>query len=129
MGVSFDRELCVADVWSKMAAPTIHGKLNRAPMVDMTIDGQLIVKGAALPMKLRNNPKMAQRFARHTSRLSMECRCASAEWRRKAIVRRTQCDVAGLVSMTPIPFAQLEEWVISIKMPAIKSTQGDSAVA
>lgn len=130
IGVYFDAEICVSDVLAKMAAPTIDGMLNRAPRVDMTIDGQLIVKDSALPMTLRDvSQKGAKVRASYLATGDEVGVCLPGMPRRKAIVRWTQGDLAGLVFLTPISFAQLAEWVISIKMPAHSLLPGVSAVA
>lgn len=130
IGVHFDNEICVAEVLAKMAAPTLDGMLNRAPRVDMTIDGQLILKGAALPMSLRDIAQKGAKVRASYLATGDEVEvCLPGMARRKAVVRWTQGDVAGLVFMTPVPFAQLAEWVISIKMPAHASVRGTSAVA
>lgn len=130
IGVNFKEEICVADVLATMAAPTIDGKLNRAPRVDMAIDGQLIVKGLALPMTLRDiSQKGAKVRASYLATGDEVEICLPNMARRKARVRWTQHDLAGLTFLTPVPFAQLAEWVISIKMPAQDIGIQDSAVA
>lgn len=125
IGVQFDQIIDVNRTLAQLAAPVADGRLNRAPRLRLQCHGDLIIGDRTLRVEVKDvsqrGIKIVASFIRPGDELYVEI--AGLE-RRKAVVRWTQGELAGLSFMSPLSFEQLASWAVlkqTEKLPTLCS--------
>lgn len=113
IGIEFDKAIDVAEILAAVGAGTFDGKINRAPRLAIQIAGEVIVDQRAIPIEIQNISQRGLRVRATYLQPGEEVEIRITGMRnRKAIVRWTQQDSAGLNFITPLPFVDLAKWII-----------------
>lgn len=117
IGIEFDETIDVAEVLSAVATKTFDGKVNRAPRLHIQASGEVIFERRPIPIEVQNISQKGIRVGATFLEPGEEVEVRlSGMPSRKAVVRWTQHGTAGLNFISPIPFAELAEWVIATNL-------------
>lgn len=113
IGVQFDKIIDVNRTLAQLAGPVANGRLNRAPRLRLQCHGDLIIGDRTLRAEVKDvsqhGIKIVASFIRPGDELYVDIKGLE---RRKAVVRWTQSELAGLYFIRPLSFEQLANWVV-----------------
>lgn len=126
VGVRFDGVLDVPFVLSSLAKREEGGKINRAPRLPIDCHAKLSVKDRTMPVEMidisQKGTKVKASFVRPGDEVVIKMEGLDP---RKAQVRWTQFDMAGLNFLTPLSFEKLAQWVIWMQSTAADNGNRD----
>jgi hypothetical protein len=113
IGINFDLQIDVNTVLTSLSHPTHQGNPARAPRLPLQVTGTAVVDNRHIPFELHDISQKGLKIHSTALRIDDEVTvCLPGFEDRKAIVRWTQADMAGLNFYRPIPYDSLGEWVI-----------------
>lgn len=113
VGIEFDHEIDLADSLAGMSGTYVDARINRAPRLQIECDGQAVIGGQTIRIRVQDISQRGIKAIIPSIRPGEEVllRLPGME-PRKAVVRWSQFDTAGLNFLRPIAFEELARWAI-----------------
>ncbi|HZF46920.1 MAG TPA: PilZ domain-containing protein [Sphingomonadaceae bacterium] len=113
IGVEFDQEIDLAEVLRNMGGSHSESHLNRAPRLPIRCEGEALLGDLRLRLTVRDISQRGLKAILLSVRPGDEVtvRLPGLE-SRKAVVRWSQQDIAGLNFIRPLAFEELARWAI-----------------
>jgi hypothetical protein len=118
IGVRFDKPVDIDRILGELGRKSVGRKINRAPRLDIRCRGELVVDGGIHPIDVLNISQRGlgvKAFCFLAPDQEVQVRLNGLD-PRKAIVRWTQFDMAGVNFIGPLGFAELAEWVVGLQI-------------
>jgi len=116
IGVEFDQEIDLAGSLKNMGSTYLESKLNRAPRLQVDCEGEAVMEDSRWKIRVQDISQRGVKAVLPSARPGDEVLMILPGMEpRKAIVRWSQKDVAGLNFLRPIAFEELARWVISYR--------------
>lgn len=113
IGVEFDKEIDLFGSLEEMGSRYVDTLVNRSPRVPVKCEGHAEVDGHTIKLRLQDISQKGLKAIIPSLRPGDEVTVHLPQMdARKAIVRWTQAEVAGLNFLRPIGFEELARWVI-----------------
>lgn len=113
IGIRFASAIDVPSILLGLATSPLKSKVNRAPRLQMQANIQIVVEGRTVPVEVQDISQkglsVRSAFLRSGDEITVLLDGLAPK---KAVVRWTQPQLAGLNFIQPLAFDQLGEWVI-----------------
>jgi len=119
IGVSFDHEIDLAGSLKNMGSTYLESKLNRAPRLQIECEGEATRDDAKWKIRVQDISQRGLKAVLPSARPGDEFLLNLPGMEpRKAVVRWSQGDNAGLNFLRPIAFEELARWAIFLQSTA-----------
>ena len=119
IGVEFDQEIDLAGSLKNMGSTYVESKLNRAPRLQIECEGEAIIGDARWRIRVQDVSQRGLKAVLPSAKPGDEVLLSLPGMDpRKAIVRWSQGDNAGLNFLRPIAFEELARWAIFLQSTA-----------
>jgi len=119
IGVEFDQEIDLAGSLKNMGSTYVESKLNRAPRLQIECEGEAIIGDARWRIRVQDVSQRGLKAVLPSAKPGDEVLLSLPGMEpRKAIVRWSQGDNAGLNFLRPIAFEELARWAIFLQSTA-----------
>lgn len=116
IGVQFDQEIDLAGSLKNMGSTYVESKLNRAPRLQLECEGEATVGDARWKIRVQDISQRGLKAVLPGVKPGDEVLlCLPGMEPRKALVRWSQGDTAGLNFLRPIAFEELARWAIYLQ--------------
>lgn len=116
IGVQFDNQIDMADSLKNMGSTYVESKLNRAPRLQVNCEGEASLNGAKWKVRVQDISQRGLKVVLPGAKPGDEVLLSLPGMEpRKAVVRWSQGDNAGLNFLRPIAFEELARWAIHVQ--------------
>ncbi len=113
IGVQFDEEIDLAAALKNMGSTHVESQLNRAPRLPIQCDGEALLGDVRIKLEVKDISQRGIKAVIPTVRPGDEVTVMLPGMEpRKAVVRWSQLNVAGLNFIRPVGFEELARWAI-----------------
>ncbi len=130
IGIQFAAPIDVPRILHGLSTSPLRGKINRAPRLQVQANIQIILNGRTVPVEVQDisqkGLKVRTAFLRSGDEVTVLLDGLDPK---KAVVRWTDPQLAGLNFIQPLAFDQLSEWVIRQHESAVHLSASSSTAA